>query len=138
MQVLNRLAQLLSGRIRKLVVFPLEALSGDSLSRRKTIERSESERSMIENKLQEVLEKRKQILKDADDIRAEISEITNKRLELEGRRTKADKDAQERNRELLELQKTCSALEGKKNAADMEEKQILDKLWETTGLRAAP
>ena len=108
----------------------LEALSGDSLSRRKAIERSEAERNMIENKLQEVLEKRKQILKDADGIRAEISEITNKRLELEGRRTKADRDAQERNRELLELQKTCSALEGKKNAADMEEKQILDKLWE--------
>ncbi len=108
----------------------LEALSGDSFSRRKAIERSESERSMIENKLQTVLEKRKRILAEADGIRAEISEITNKRLELEGRRTKADRDAQERNRELLELQKTCSALEGKKNAADMEEKQILDKLWE--------
>ena len=108
----------------------LEALSGDSFSRRKAIERSESERSMIENKLQTVLKKRKQILAEADGIRAEISEITNKRLELEGRRTKADRDAQERNRELFELQKTCSALEGKKNAADMEEKQILDKLWE--------
>ena len=108
----------------------LEALSGDSLSRRRAIEQSENERGRLEDKLKAVLDKRSGIAAEAEGIKAEINEINNKRLELEGRRTKADKDAQERNRELLELQGRCASFEQKKLAADMEEKQILDKLWE--------
>jgi len=109
----------------------LEALSGDSQSRKAAIEAAEAQRGYIEKELKKVHEKRNGILAEAETIRTEISEINNKRLELEGRRTKADKDAQERNRQLLELERSCARIEQKKLAADMEEKQILDKLWDS-------
>ena len=109
----------------------MESLSGDSELRHKAIERAEASRKTIEDELDAVLKQRGGIMAEAEKIRAEINEINSKRLELEGRRTKTDKDTQERNRELLELERRCSGLEHKKLAADMEEKQLLDKLWDS-------
>lgn len=52
-------------------------------------------------------------------------------MELEGRRSTVDKAAQEKNRELLDRERDSARLEQKKLAADMEEKQIVDKLWDS-------
>ncbi len=108
-----------------------QSLSGDSELRRSAIERAQSACRDIEAQLDAVLKQRDDILSQAEKIKAEISDINAKRLELEGRRTKADKDSQESNRRLLELERSCAKLEQKKLAADMEEKQILDKLWDS-------
>ncbi len=108
----------------------LDGLSGDSETRRKAIEKAESDCGLIEKQLEKSLARREDFAKKADEVRAEIAELVSSRLELEGRRTKADREAQERNKELLDLERTCASFEHKKLAADMEEKQILDKLWE--------
>ncbi len=60
-----------------------------------------------------------------------VASLTRQRMELEGKRVAHDKAAQEKNRELLELERACARLEQKKLAADLEEKQIVDKLWDT-------
>lgn len=57
--------------------------------------------------------------------------ITAEKLELEAARNRRDKLMQDKNHELLELERECSRLEQKKLAAEMEEKQIIDKLWDT-------
>ncbi len=67
----------------------------------------------------------------AENLRAEISQITEQKLELEAERTRRDREVQDKNRALLELERECARLEQKKLAADMEEKQIVDKLWDT-------
>ena len=66
-----------------------------------------------------------------DELKARIESITQMKFELEAKRTREDKAGQEKNRELLDLQGMLARLEQKKLAADMEEKQILDRLWET-------
>ncbi len=60
--------------------------------------------------------------------------LTAERLALEGQRSQADRAAREKNQELLHLERACSALEQKNAAAAMEEKQILDKLWDSYAL----
>jgi histidinol-phosphate aminotransferase len=52
-------------------------------------------------------------------------------MELEGMRTRADKQVQEHNKALLDMQSLVSRFEQKKLAADMEEKQLLDKPWDS-------
>ena len=53
------------------------------------------------------------------------------KMELEGQRNRCDRDSREYNDTLLHLQREVSLLEQKKIASSMEEKQILDKLWDS-------
>src|SRR5699024_6892863 len=47
------------------------------------------------------------------------------------KRNQSDRDARDKNSALLNLQREVSVLEQKKAAAEMEEKNLLDRLWET-------
>ena len=60
-----------------------------------------------------------------------IGRVNQEKLALEGKRAQADKDARDKNSELLSMEREVSVLEQKRTAAAMEEKQLLDKLWET-------
>jgi len=62
---------------------------------------------------------------------ADITRLNQEKLDLEGERTRADKASRDKNSELLNMEREVSVLEQKKTAAQMEEKQLLDKLWET-------
>jgi len=63
-----------------------------------------------------------------DDAKRRINE---EKLALEAKRNQAAKDAREKNDELMRLQGEVSVLDNKRTAAALEEKQLLDKLWET-------
>ncbi len=60
-----------------------------------------------------------------------IARLNQEKLELEGQRTRATRESQNRNEELLRTEGEVSRLEQKKVSASMEEKQLLNKLWET-------
>lgn len=123
----KRATELATGQLNAL----LNALSDDSELRRRAIEQSGLKSREAEKQLEDILKRHAIKLSEAEQVKAGINEINAKHLELEGRRTKADRDAQDKNRQLLELERSCARLEQKKLAADMEEKQILDKLWDS-------
>ena len=56
------------------------------------------------------------------------------RLEAEASKTRAERDAQEKNKDILNMERACALLEQKKLTSDLEEKQIIDKLWDSYGL----
>ena len=83
---------------------------------------------------QEIGEKtaRLQELRAENQVRSEeIRVLGEEKLALEGQRNQADKDSRAKNDELLAMEREVSILEQRKVAAAMEEKQLLDKLWET-------
>ena len=53
------------------------------------------------------------------------------RASVEARRTQNEKEAQNKSREILNMERESARLDARKNAAEMEEKQIIDKLWES-------
>ena len=53
------------------------------------------------------------------------------RTQLEARRTQAEKQAQEKNQSILQLERESARLEQKKAACQTEEKQLIDKLWDS-------
>ena len=67
----------------------------------------------------------------AEDLRARIQTVARQKLDLEARRTRADRDAQRRNEQLVERERACAGLERRLLAAEMEERQIIDKLWDS-------
>jgi chromosome segregation protein len=64
-------------------------------------------------------------------LKKRAADITTEKLELEAARNRREKAMQEKNNALLELERECARLEQKKLASEMEEKQIIDKLWDT-------
>jgi chromosome segregation protein len=66
-----------------------------------------------------------------DTIRKTLSSSVDEKLALEAARTKTEKISQEKSKEIMELEREYARLEQKKLAADLEEKQIVDKLWDT-------
>ena len=61
----------------------------------------------------------------------ELKNLNREKLELEAQRNQADKLSRDKNSALLNMERSVSLLEQKKNNSEMEEKQLLDKLWDT-------
>ena len=68
---------------------------------------------------------------DAEKRRAELAELAEAKLALEGERSANDRRYRECNELLSQTQAAAGKLEQKRVTAAMEEKQILDKLWES-------
>lgn len=109
-------------------------ISGDSNQRRHAIDDLKEQEGQIVAQLQE-REKRLEALKTEIEInKKRLSEIIDEKFKIEAERTKAEKEAQDKSRNILDMEKEYSRLEQKKLQADMEEKQLVDKLWDTYGL----
>ncbi|MEG2454715.1 MAG: chromosome segregation protein SMC [Oscillospiraceae bacterium] len=60
-----------------------------------------------------------------------IRALNDEKLAIEARRNQADKDSRDKNGALMGMEREVSILEQRKISAAMEEKQLLDKLWES-------
>ena len=56
------------------------------------------------------------------------------RAQTEAAKTRSEREAQEKNKDILNMERACALLEQKKVTSGMEEKQIIDKLWDSYGL----
>ena len=56
------------------------------------------------------------------------------RAKTEAEKTRAERDAQEKNKSILTMERACALLEQKKMTTAMEERQVIDKLWDSYGL----
>ena len=108
----------------------LDAISGDSENRRKTVAAAEQQTESFRERLREKQLQRDEIQREVDAEKAAIRRISDEKLELEGKRTRADKQAQQLNADINDLERRVSRAEQKKMSADLEEKQIIDKLWD--------
>ena len=61
----------------------------------------------------------------------ELQAALAERAKVEARKTATEKEVQEKNRDILNMERESARLESRKNAAELEEKQILDRLWDT-------
>lgn len=66
-----------------------------------------------------------------DEKKKKLTDKVNEKLEIEARRSASDKRSQDLSREIMELEREHSGLEQKILTAELEEKQIIDKLWDT-------
>ncbi len=53
------------------------------------------------------------------------------RNEAEATKTRIEREGQEKNKDILNMERACALLEQKKITTSMEEKQIIDKLWDS-------
>ncbi len=109
----------------------IAAISGDSESRRSGIEEIMRRSEDIRAELTLSEERLGSLRAQGESHRGRIAELNSTKLELEGKRTRGEKAAQDKNRDIMDMQGRCSRFEQKRISAEMEEKQILDKLWDS-------
>ncbi len=73
---------------------------------------------------------------DAENARmnVQMQKTIESRAQAEAAKTRAERDAQEKNKDILNMERACALLENKKTTTAMEERQIIDKLWDSYGL----
>ena len=93
-----------------------------------------SENIRLEGEIAEL--KQRQIENDAENARMNVTmqQVLESRAAAEAAKTRAERDAQEKNKDILNMERACALLEQKKVTSSMEERQIIDKLWDSYGL----
>ncbi len=110
----------------------LEAqMQGDRAQRLARIEESEREQKQTDAALSERNQALAALREQLQSVQSSLDAALAERRDTEARKTAAEKDAQNKNREILNMERETARLEAKKNAAEAEERQIIDKLWES-------
>ena len=109
----------------------LEAIDGDSEARKNAVSAVERQTEGFQERLREKQEQREGIRVEVQAEKETIRRIADEKIELEGKRTRADKQAQQLNQEINDLERRTSRAEQRKILSDQEEKQIVDKLWDS-------
>ncbi len=71
---------------------------------------------------------------ESNRMNARLQETLTLRAEAEAAKTRAEREAQEKSKDILNMERACALLESKRTTSSMEERQIIDKLWDTYAL----
>ena len=121
------------------------AMEGDREQKKGLIAAIEAENTRLEGQIQEILAQQQDNDRETEKMRGQMAGVLSQRAEAEAARTRSEREAQEKNKDILNLEKACALLEQKKITTAMEERQIIDKLWDsyeltpgTAGAKRAP
>lgn len=113
-----------------------EALTGDRNQQLQLMEDYRQENIRLEQEILLKQEEMEQLQQKTEQKRQELRQLSEKRLGLEAKKTQTEKEAQQKNKDILDMDRECTRLESKKETTALEEKQILDKLWDSYELTA--
>ena len=107
------------------------AMEGDREKKLALIEAIQAESARLEGEIAELLQRQKESDADTDAQKEYLRTVMIQRAETEAAKTMAERNSQEKNKDILNMERACALLEQKKITSSMEEKQIIDKLWDS-------
>ena len=107
------------------------AMEGDREKKQTLIDSIRQDNVRLAGEIAEL--KQRQSENDAENaaMNTKVQEVLESRIAAEAAKTKAERDAQEKNKDILNMERACALLEQKKVTSSMEERQIIDKLWDS-------
>ena len=88
----------------------------------------------LNGQISELLARQQENDAQARDMNAQMELAVADRAQTEASKTLSQREAQEKSKDILNMERACALLEQKKVTSSMEEKQIIDKLWDSYGL----
>ena len=88
----------------------------------------------LNGQISELLARQQENDAQARDMNAQMELAVADRARTEASKTLSQREAQEKSKDILNMERACALLEQKKVTSSMEEKQIIDKLWDSYGL----
>ena len=110
------------------------AMEGDRSQKLALMDSIRQDTENLREQIHRLQEKQTENEKDTAAMRKERDDILSARSRTEAEKTKAEREAQEKNKDILNMERACALLENKKETTAIEEKNTVDKLWDTYGL----
>ena len=110
------------------------AAEGDKDKKLADIESIRREIEGLEAQIAQQLERQRENDAETAKCRTQMESVLAQYAQLEARKSKNDTDIQEKNKSILNMERACGLLERKKETTALEEKNTIDKLWDTYGL----
>lgn len=108
-----------------------EAMQGDRSQKQRLIEDYREKIAETERQLDALHEELMQLEQQTDQARQALRAAVDARAQLEAERNRTEKQAQEKNQNILLMERESARLESKKATGELEQKQLVDKLWDS-------
>ncbi len=109
-------------------------MEGDRAKKEALMDAIREDNARIDRELQKLLSQQQENTDKETQMKQTMQTLLENRAEAEASKTRSERDAQEKNKDILNMERACALLEQKKVTTSMEEKQIIDKLWDSYGL----
>ena len=110
------------------------AMEGDRAKKLALKDAITADNERLEKEIARLQEHQRENDHDAAEMRRTMERVIADRAEAEATKTRSEREAQEKNKDILNMERACALLEQKKVTTAMEERQIIDKLWDSYGL----
>ena len=110
------------------------AMEGDREKKLALVQAIEEETQRLNGEIQALLLRQQENDTQAEDMRSQVEQAISHRSQTEAAKTLCEREAQDKSKDILNMERACALLEQKKLTSSMEEKQIVDKLWDSYGL----
>ncbi len=107
------------------------AMEGDRDQKQALIEMIRTDNSRLESEIQALQQRQQRGDEETAQMRTELEALLTQRAEAEASKTRSEREAQEKSKDILNMERACALLEQKKITTEMEERQIVDKLWDS-------
>ena len=107
------------------------SLEGDREKKLALMDSIRRDNARLEQELHVLSQQQKENDAEAARLNVQLQELLTRRAEAEADKTRTEREAQEKNKDILNMERACALLEQKKVTTAMEERQIIDKLWES-------
>ena len=107
------------------------AMEGDRTNKLALIESIRQENTRLEQQMQALLQRQEENKAESQRLHTSMDNVRQQRADAEAAKTRGEREAQEKNERILALERSCAYLEQKKVTTAMEERQIIDKLWDS-------
>ncbi len=111
-----------------------DAMEGDREKKEALIGSIRTESARLEQEIAQLRQRQEENDAESRTMEAQLQQIVAERAQTEASKTRAEREAQEKNKDILNMERACALLEQKKLTSGLEEKQIIDKLWDSYGL----
>ncbi|MFQ8767106.1 MAG: hypothetical protein ACLR8U_11835 [Oscillospiraceae bacterium] len=108
-----------------------EAMQGDNVQKQALIASFRERMQQAEQEIKAQYEQMETLAKTAQAHEQTLKTEVEARTAMEAKRNQTEKQAQEKNKDILLLERESARLEQKKATSELEQKQLIDKLWES-------
>ncbi len=111
-----------------------QSMEGDREKKLLLIESIRQDTATLEEQILQLRKKQEENAAETEQQRQARDQALQARAQTEAARTRSERAAQEKNKEIQNMERACALLENKKETTAIEERNIIDKLWDTYGL----
>lgn len=109
-------------------------MQGDRQQKKSLIRSYEQSNADLQEQIGALMEQKAAEAAATAQLRQALAALTQERMTAEADKTRSERSAQDKNKDILNMERESARLEQKKLSAELEEKQIIDKLWDTYAL----